>query len=99
MPEQEAPRQQLTMGSVPNAIDSSPRTIKPRCFVPATWEPLNAEGKVEYGKFVAWMIERVQRNECTSLEIKKFVHLIATEHNWDFMNVAMPHLPKLDVRQ
>ena len=99
MPEQEAPRQQLTMGSVPNAIDYSPRTVPPQYFVPATWKLLSAEGRLRYSNFVELMIRRIQRNECTWLEVREFVHLVATEHNWDFMNLAMPHLPSLDVRQ
>ena len=99
MPEQEAAPQQLTMGSVPNAVEDSPMIINPIYFVPAMWEPLNDVGKIKYGKFVAWMIERVQNNDCTWLEVRHLVHLIATEHNWDFMNLAMPHLPDLNMRQ
>ena len=87
------------MGGESNATGDSPITVRPRYFEPAAWEPLSAVGKVQYGKFVAGMIERVQHNVCSWLEVRRFVHLIATEHNWDFMNVAMPHLPVLIMRQ
>lgn len=99
MPGQEAPSRQLTTGSVPNIIEYNIPTVEPIFFQPATWEPLKDKGKVQYGQFVALMIERVQNNWCTWLEVRSLVFLIATEHNWDFMNLAMPHLPELNTLQ
>lgn len=87
------------MGSVQYVVADEHIAINPNYFVPATWEPLDDVGKIQYGKFVAWMIERVQYNECTWLDVRRLVHLIATEHNWDFMNIAMPHLPDINARQ
>ena len=99
MPEQEAPPRQLTMGSVPNIIEGSRPTVDPICFLPATWEPLKDGGKDQYGRFIAWIMKRVQSNQCTWPEVRKLVFLIATEHNWDFMNLAMPNLPDLKTQQ
>ena len=87
------------MGSVPNATQDEPMKIDPMCFELTSWVPLNRVGKIRYIEFVKWMIKRVQYNQCTWLECRRLIDLIATEHNWDFMNLAMGHLPKLNERQ
>lgn len=42
------------------------------------------------------MIDRIRIKESSYDEIRNFVHLVATEHNWDFLKVAMPYLPELN---
>ena len=99
MPGQEAPPQQPTIGSVPNATQDELMEVHPMCFEPTSWEPLNSVGKIRYLEFVMWMIKRVQYNQCTWPQCRRLIDLIATEHNWDFMNLAMEYLPKLAERQ
>lgn len=72
-------------------------TINKRYFEPATWETLLTceMGRGQYSKFVALMMERIRTKESTYDETKSFVSLVATEHNWDFMKVAVPYLPEL----
>ena len=71
--------------------------INHKYFEPATWEPLLSTemGRGQYGRFVASMMERIRLEESSCDEVRSFVHLVATEHNWGFMKVAMPHLPEL----
>ena len=70
-------------------------------FEPATWEPLlgSEMGRGQYGKFVALMVERIRSKESSYEEIRSFVRLVATEHNWDFMKVALPFLPQLEEQE
>ena len=71
--------------------------INRKYFDPATWEPLlnTAAGRGQYSKFVTLMVERIRSKESSCDETRNFVNLVATERNWDFLKVAMPHLPEL----
>lgn len=93
----EQPHQRLLECSEPSAIGRDLGFINRKYFEPATWEPLlrTAMGRGQYGKFVASMIERIRVKESSYDEIRNFVHLVATEQNWDFLKVAMPYLPEL----
>ena len=89
------------MDGVPDDLfEDPPRPpVHEMWFEHDTWEPLDAEGKVQYGRFVAGMIERIENDRCTWPEVMNLFHLITTEHNWDFMDVAMPHLPGFNAGQ
>ena len=97
MSEWKQPHQGLLKCSEPSATGRGLGVINRKYFEPATWEPLLSTemGRGQYSKFVASMIERIKLKESSYDEIRSFVHLVATEHNWDFMNVAMPSLPEL----
>ena len=93
--EQPHPRQlQL---SEPSAVGRDLGFINPKHFESATWEPLlkTDVGRRQYCKFVAAMIERIRAQESSCDEVKSFVRLVVTEHNWDFLKVASPYLPEL----
>lgn len=97
MSEWEQPHQRVMNYSEPRATGRGLGLINRRYFEPTTWEPLLSTeiGRGQYGKFVASMIGRIRVKESSYDEIRKFVHLVATEHNWEFMRVAMPYLPEL----
>ena len=97
MPEWEQPPQRLPKCSEPSATGRDLGVINRKYFETATWDPLLSTemGRGQYGKFVTSMIERIRAKESNFDEIRSFVHLVATEHNWDFMRVAMPYLPEL----
>ncbi|KAL9137457.1 MAG: hypothetical protein Q9175_001346 [Cornicularia normoerica] len=91
------PHQRLLQCSEPSATGRGLGVINRKYFESATWEPLlgTEMGRGQYSKFVASMIERIRAKESSFDEIRSFVHLVATEHNWNFMEVAMPFLPEL----
>ena len=93
----EEPRLQLLKYSEPSATGRDLGVIGQKYFESGTWEPLltTEVGRGQYTRFVASMIERIRLKESSYDEIRSFVHLVATEHNWDFMKVAMPYLPEL----
>lgn len=97
MSQWENPPQHLIRCSEPSATGRELGVINRKYFEPATWEPLLSTdmGRGQYSKFVTSMIERIRAKESSCDEIRSFVHLVATEQNWDFMRVAMPHLPEL----
>ena len=87
----------LLIRTEPSAAGRGLGVINRKYFEYATWEPLLSTemGRGQYGRFVALMVERIRLQETNYDEIIGFVWLVATEHNWDFMKVAMPCLPKL----
>ena len=97
MSEWKQPDQRLVKCSEPSVSGRGLGVINRKYFESTTWEPsLSTEfGRGQYGKFVALMIERIRFKESSYDEIKSFVHLVAAEHNCDFMKVAMPYLPEL----
>ena len=97
MSEPGEPHQQSSEGSELSTTRRNLKAINRKYFDPATWEPLfsTKTGRDEYGKFATLMVERIQSNESSYQEIRSFVHLAATEDNWDFMNLATPYLPEL----
>lgn len=97
MPEWKQPDQRLVKCSEPNVRGRGLGVINRKYFEPTAWEPLLSTefGRGQYGKFVTLMVERIRFQESSYDEIKSFVHLVAAEHNCDFMEVAMPHLPEL----
>lgn len=97
MSEWKQPHQRLLNCSEPSATGRHLGFINRKYFEPTTWEPLLSTemGRAQYSKFVASMIDRIRVKESSYDEIRNFVHLVATEHNWDFMKVAMPYLPEL----
>ena len=72
-------------------------TIHPRLFETTTWEPMLTYdvGRRQYGKFVAAMLERIRAGESPTDEVRKFTELMTTNHNWQFLSVAEPHIPEL----
>ena len=97
MSKREQPHQRLLNCSGCSTPGRGLGVISRKYLEPATWEPLLSTemGRGRYGKFVASMVERIRAKESNYDEIRNFVHLVATEHNWDFMRVAMPFLPEL----
>ena len=98
MSERAQPNPRLLECSEPTPVSGrSLGFINHKYFEPATWEPLLSTemGRGQYGKFVASMIDRIRLKESSSDEVRRFIRLVATEHNWDFMKVAMPYLPEL----
>ena len=93
----EHPRQGLLDCREPITTGSGLGIINRKYFEPATWDPLLSTemGRTQYGKFVSAMVERIHIKESNFDEIRSFVHLVGTEHNWDFMRIAMPYLPEL----
>lgn len=91
------PNQWVLHKSEPKVAGRSLGIISRDFFEPAKWESLLSTemGRGQYSRFVASMVERIRAKESSYDEIRSFVHLIATEHNWDFMKVAMPYLPEL----
>lgn len=100
MSEWKQPHQRLEKCIEPRATGRGLGIINRKYFEPATWEPLLSTemGRGQYSKFVASMIERIQLQESNYDEIRSLVHLVATEHNWDFMTIALPRLPELKDR-
>ena len=66
-------------------------------FEPATWEDklTYTMGRRQYGQFVAAIVERIRAGESGPDEVHKFTKLLETEPNWDFLTVAVPHVPEL----
>ena len=80
-----------------SAIGRDLGVINRKYFSPDTWQPLLSTemGRGQFSRFVASIIERIRVKESSYDEIRSFVHLIASEHDWDFLKLAMPHLPEL----
>ena len=56
-------------------------------------------GQEQFGKFVDVMMNRIRFEESNSEEVRQFVKLIASDEDWTFLRVAIPHIPELKLEQ
>ena len=66
-------------------------------FWPTTWERtlLDPRGKVDCERFVAVMVHRIRAEEGSPDEVQRFVLLLGTGLNYEFMRPALPLIPEL----
>ena len=75
--------------------------VHPKVLKSATWIWCidTFGGQCQYGKFVEAMMNRIRFEESNPEEIRRFVDLMATDENWNFLRVAQSHIPELGEAQ
>ncbi len=71
--------------------------VHPKVLESATWvERIDTfGGQCQYGKFVEAMMNRIRFEESNLQEIRRFIDLVATDENWNFLRVAQSRIPEL----